>query len=126
MTRLDLSEDSNKSVWNVCKEHWEMYVLEQNNVVLNGTQCWEKTVYIDKVRAYISQFIYTYVMMNMKLLEVITWPSIHHGCSSRKTFWEEKFTVGEFSALKMKIWCCRNVGRHREIKDSDKQINLDI
>ena len=47
-------------------------------------------------------------MMNMKLLEVVTPPYIYHGCSTRKTFWEEeftgeeKFTLGEFSAMNMK------------------------
>ena len=28
----------------------------------------------------------------MKFLVVVTPPSIYHGCSTRKTFWEEKFT----------------------------------
>ena len=30
--------------------------------------------------------------MNMKLLVVVTPPPIYYGCSTRKTFWEEKFT----------------------------------
>ena len=48
-------------------------------------------------------------MMNMNLLSVVTPPSIYHGCSTQKTFWEEKykgeekFTLGEFSAVNMKI-----------------------
>ena len=33
---------------------------------------------MDKVRAYILQFSYTYVMMNMNLLEVITPQFIYH------------------------------------------------
>ena len=41
-------------------------------IVLKGNY-----VYIVKVRAYISQFISTYVMINMKLLEVVTTPSIY-------------------------------------------------
>ena len=47
--------------------------------------------------------------MNMKLLSVVTPPSIYHGCSTRKTFWEEnftgeeKFTLDYFSAMNMKI-----------------------
>ena len=47
-------------------------------------------------------------MMNMKLLAVITQPSIYHGCSTLNTFWEknstgeETFTLGEFSDVKMK------------------------
>ena len=35
----------------------------------------------------------------MKLLAVVTPPSIYHGCSTRKTFWEEKFTGKEFFSL---------------------------
>ena len=65
-------------------------------------------------------------MMNMKLLSVVTPPSIYHGCSTRKTFWEQKFTVDEFSDVNMKICGCLNVRKHREIKDSDKYITLDI
>ena len=43
--------------------------------------------------------------MNMKLLSVVTPPSIYHGFSTRKKFWEEKFTGEEklFSAVNMKI-----------------------
>ena len=71
-------------------------------------------------------------MMNMKLLAVVTPPSIYHGFSTRKTFWEEKFTgeekftLGEFSAMKMKNCGCRNVSKHREIKGSDNYVTLDI
>ena len=42
-------------------------------------------------------------MMNMKLLAVVTPPSIYHGCSTHKTFWEVKFKFGEFTAVNMKI-----------------------
>ena len=38
-------------------------------------------------------------MMNMKLLAVVTPPSIYHVCSTRKTFWEEKFTGKDFFFL---------------------------
>ena len=43
--------------------------------------------------------------MNMKLLAVLTLPSNIHGCSARKTFWEEKytdeenFTLGKFTGF---------------------------
>ena len=48
-------------------------------------------------------------MMNMKLLAVLTPPSIYHGCSTWKTFWEEKFLGEEklFSAVNMKTVCSR-------------------
>ena len=44
-------------------------------------------------------------MMNMKLLAVVTPPTIYHGCSTRKTFWEEMYTGEEklFSGVNMKI-----------------------
>ena len=41
----------------------------------------------------------------MKFLGVVTLPSIYHGCSTRKTFWEEKFTGKKylFRYMNMKI-----------------------
>ena len=67
-------------------------------------------------------------MMNMKLLAVVTPPSIYHGCSTRKTFWAEKFTGEEklFSAVKMINCGCCNVRIHKVIKGSDKYVTLDI
>ena len=67
-------------------------------------------------------------MINMKLLIVLTPPSIYHGCYTRKTFWEEKFTGKEklFSAVNMKNFGRRNVRKHMEIKGSDKYVTLDI
>ena len=55
-------------------------------------------------------------MMNMKLVAVVTTPSMHHSCSTRKTFWEGKFTLGEFTAVNMKNCGRRNVRKHRGIK----------
>ena len=60
-------------------------------------------------------------MNNIKLLEFITPPSIYHGCSTRKTFWEEKFTQ-----VSMKNCSCRNVSKHREINNGEQYIALDI
>ena len=45
----------------------------------------------------------------MNILAVVTPPYIYHGLSTMKTFWEEKFageekfTLGEFTAVNMKI-----------------------
>ena len=66
--------------------------------------------------------------MNMKLLSVVTPPSIYHGCSTHKTFWEENFTGKEklFSSVNMKNCVRRNVRKHKEIKGSDKYVTLDI
>ena len=67
-------------------------------------------------------------MMNMKLLAVVTPLSIYHGCSTRKTSREEKFTGEEklFSAVNMKNCGRRNVRKHKEIKGSDNYVTLDI
>ena len=67
-------------------------------------------------------------MIKMKLLEFVTPPSIYHGCSTRKTFWEEKLTGEEklFSAVNMKNCGRCNVRKHIEIKDSYKYVTLDI
>ena len=65
-------------------------------------------------------------MMKMKLLAVVTPMSIYYGCSTWKKFLEEKFTgeekftLGESTAMNMKICGRSNVGKHREIKDRDK------
>ena len=66
--------------------------------------------------------------MDMKLPEVVTPPYIYHGCSTRKMFWEEKFTGEEklLSAVNMKNCGRHNVRKHREIKGSDKYVTLDI
>ena len=65
-------------------------------------------------------------MMNMNLLSVVTPPSIYHGCSTGKIFWEENFSGEEklFSAVNMKICGRRNVRKHKEIKGSDKYITM--
>ena len=54
--------------------------------------------------------------MNMKLLAVLTQPSIYNGCYNRKTPWEEKFTPGEFTHMKIKklvVLMLGNTGRPR-------------
>ena len=71
-------------------------------------------------------------MMIMKLLAVVTPPSIYHGLSTWKMFWEEnftgdeKFTFGEFSAVNTKSFGHLNVRKHRDIKVSDRYVALDI
>ena len=64
----------------------------------------------------------------MKLLAVVTPPSIYYCCSTRKAFWEEKFTGKEnlFLAVNMKHFGRQNVRKHKEIKGSDKSVTLDI
>ena len=64
--------------------------------------------------------------MSMKLLAVVTPLSIYHGCSTWKTFWEEKFTLGQFKPVNIKDCGCRNVRKHMEIKNGEKYITLGI
>ena len=68
----------------------------------------------------------------MKLLAVVTPPSIYNCCSTRMTFWEEKFTgeehftIGESTDANMKNCGCHNVSKHRDIKDRDDYTTLYI
>ena len=64
----------------------------------------------------------------MKFLVVVTPPSIYHGSSTRKTFWEEKFTDKQdlFESVNIKNCGRRNVRKHKEIKGSDKCATLNI
>ena len=64
----------------------------------------------------------------MKFLVIVTPPYIYHGCFTRKTFWEEKFTGKKyfFQSVNMKHCGCRKVRKHKEIKGSDKFVTLDI
>ena len=64
----------------------------------------------------------------MKLLEVVTPPSIYYGCSTRKTFWEGKFTGKEdlFLSVNMKNCGRHKVRKHKEIKGNDKYVTLNI
>ena len=83
-------------------------------------------MYKDKVISYSSQFSYAYVMMNMKVLAVVTPSSIYHDCFTQKTLWEEKFTLGDFTAVNMKICGRRNVRKHRDSKGRENYVTLDI
>ena len=62
----------------------------------------------------------------MNLLAVVTPPSIYHGWSTWKTLWEEKATLGEFAPVNRKNCGRLNVRKHREIKNAEKYIALDI
>ena len=57
----------------------------------------------------------------MNILAVLTPPYIYHGCSTRKTFWEEIFTPVN---IKNCVIC--DVRKHRKIKDGERYITLEI
>ena len=65
----------------------------------------------------------------MKFLVVVTPPPIYHGWSTRKTFWEEKFTGKKqyiFVSVNMRNFGQRNVRKQKEIKDSDERVTLNM
>ena len=65
----------------------------------------------------------------MKFLVVVSPPSIYHGCSTRKTFWEEKFTGKKqdlFVSVNIRNCGQINVSKHREIKDIDEHVTLNM
>ena len=64
----------------------------------------------------------------MKFLVVVTPPSIYHGCSTRKTFWEGNFTGKKdlFQSVNMKNYGRRKVKKPKEIKGSDKIFTLNV
>ena len=64
----------------------------------------------------------------MRFLVVLTPPSIYHGCSTRKTFWEGKFTGKKdlFQYVNTKNCGRCKVRKHKEIKGSEKIVTLNI
>ena len=58
----------------------------------------------------------------MKLLANVTPPPIiYHGCYTRKTFWEENFTLANMTSCGR-----RNIKKQRKIKNGAQGIILDI
>ena len=64
----------------------------------------------------------------MKFLVVVTPPSIYHGCSTQKKFWEEIFTGKKylFQSVNTKNCGCCKVRKHKDIKSSDKIVTLNV
>ena len=65
----------------------------------------------------------------MQFLVVVTPPYIYHGFSTRKMFWEEKFTGKKqdlFQSMNIKNCGCRKVRKRKEIKGSDKIVTLNV
>ena len=62
----------------------------------------------------------------MKLLSVVTPSSIYHGCSTKKTFWEEKFTLGEFTSVNIKNCGRHNVRKHMVVVPAPDGILISI
>ena len=64
----------------------------------------------------------------MKFLVVVKPPSIYHGCSTRTTFWGEKFTGKKdlFQSVNMKNVGRRKVIKHKDIKGSGNIVTLNV
>ena len=65
----------------------------------------------------------------MKFLVVVTPPSIYHGCSTQKTFWEGKFTGKKqdlFQSVNVKNCGRRKFRKHKDVKGSDKIVTLNV
>ena len=64
----------------------------------------------------------------MKFLVFVTPQSIYYGCSTQKTFWEEKFTGKQdlFLSVNIKICGRRKFRKRKEIKGGDKCVTLNI
>ena len=64
----------------------------------------------------------------MKFLVVVTPPSIYHGCSTWKTFWDKNFTGKKdlFQSVNMKSCGRRKVRKHKDMKGSDKIVTLNV
>ena len=60
-------------------------------------------------------------MNDVNLLTVVTPLSIYKGCSTWNTFWEVKF-----AQVNMKIYGCQNIIEHKDVKNSEQYIALDI
>ena len=103
--------------------------LDENNVVLDDNIV-ERKPCINRVSKSLDLTIKLYSChnINMKFLVVVTPPSIYHGCSTRKTFWEENFTGKKdlFESVNMKNCGCSKVRKHKDIKGSDKCATLNI
>ena len=107
----------------------ETVYQDENNVVLDENSVeWKPCINRESKILELTIKLYSCHNINMNLLLVVTPPSIYHGCSTRKTFWEEKFTGKQdlFQSVNMKKYGRRKVRKHKEIKCSDKCITLNI
>ena len=102
---------------------------DENNFVLNENSV-ERKPYINRESNSndLTIKLYSCHDINMKFLVVVTPPSIYHGWSTRKTFWEENFTGKKylFQSVNMKNCGRRKVGKQKEIKGSDKIVTLNV
>ena len=102
---------------------------DENNVVLDEKSVKRKPC-INRESKSLELTILSYSChdINMKFLVVVTPPFIYHGCSTRKTFWEEKFTGKQdfFQSVNMTHCSRHKVRKHKEIRGTDKCVTLNV
>ena len=102
---------------------------DENNVVIVENS-FERKPCINKESKSLELTIKLYSChdINMKFLVVVTPPCIYHGCSTRKAFWDEKFTGKKylFQSVNMKNCGRRKVRKHKEIKGRYKIVTLNV
>ena len=102
---------------------------DENNVVLDEN-CVERKPCINRESKSLELTIYLYSChdINMKFLVVVTPPYIYYGCSTQKTFREEKFTGKKdlFLSVNKKNCGRRKVMKQKEIKGSDNIVTLNV
>ena len=75
-----------------CSENMKTVYPDENNVVLNEKSVERKPCMNRESKTNdITIKLYSCHDINTKFLVVVTPPSIYHGCSTQKTFREEKF-----------------------------------
>ena len=112
-----------------CLKNMNTVYQDENNVVLDENSVeWKPCVNRESKSLELTINLYSCHNINMKFLVVVTPLSIYHGCSTRKTFWEENFTGKQdlFQYVNMKNCGCCKVRKHKEIKGSDKCVTLNI
>ena len=105
-----------------CLSRWNFFVLDEKSVE------WKTFINRESNSLELTIKLYSCHNISMKFLVVVTTPYIYHGCSTQKTFLKEKYTGKQdlFQSVNMKSCGSRKVGKHKEIKGSDKIVTLDI
>ena len=126
---LDYIELGINSISLKCLDNMKTVYQDENNVVIYENSVERKPcINIECKSLELTIWLYSCHDINMKVLVVVTPPSIYHGCSTWNMLWEEKFTGKQdlFHSLNMKNCGRRKVRKHKEIRASDKCVTLNI
>ena len=126
---LEYIEVGFESISLKCLKNMRNVYQDKNNVVLveNNFE-WKACINIESNSLELTIKLYSCHDINMKFRVVVTPPSIYHGCSTRKMFWEENFTGKQdlFESVNMKNCGHCNVRKHKEIRCCVKCVTLNI